>query len=64
MVNPPTGELAERVAVVTGGSRGIGAATAHALAEHGAAVASIARDRHALDDVAYRINTEAQPSDD
>lgn len=57
MISTPSSEFAGRVAVVTGGSRGIGAATAHALAEHGAAVALIARDRNGLDDVARRINT-------
>ena len=37
------GHLAGKVALVTGGSRGLGAATAHALAELGAAVALAAR---------------------
>ncbi|MFY9847004.1 MAG: SDR family NAD(P)-dependent oxidoreductase, partial [Trebonia sp.] len=41
--------------VVTGASRGIGAATAAALANAGAHVVLAARDRHALDDVAGRI---------
>jgi 3-oxoacyl-[acyl-carrier protein] reductase len=41
-------DLAGRVAVVTGGSRGIGAATGRALAANGASVALIARDRAAL----------------
>ncbi|MGB6453199.1 MAG: SDR family NAD(P)-dependent oxidoreductase [Streptosporangiaceae bacterium] len=47
--------LAGRVAVITGASRGIGAATAAAVAEAGAHVVLAARDRHALDDVASRI---------
>lgn len=51
------GEFAGRVAVVTGGSRGIGAATALALAGRGATLAVIARDRTALDGVAERIAT-------
>lgn len=37
-------ELADQVAVVTGGSRGIGLAISHALAEGGARVAVIGRD--------------------
>ncbi len=42
-------DLAGKVAVVTGGSRGIGAATARALAANGVAVAVVGRDRSALD---------------
>jgi NAD(P)-dependent dehydrogenase (short-subunit alcohol dehydrogenase family) len=47
--------LAGRVAVVTGASRGIGAATAEALAAAGAHVVLAARDRGALAAVAGRI---------
>jgi NAD(P)-dependent dehydrogenase (short-subunit alcohol dehydrogenase family) len=47
--------LAGRLAVVTGASRGIGAATAAALADAGAHVVLAARDRRALDDVTARI---------
>ena len=59
---PPAAEgrypdLAGRVAVVTGGSRGIGAETARALARNGAAVAVIGRDEQALADVASGIET-------
>jgi NAD(P)-dependent dehydrogenase (short-subunit alcohol dehydrogenase family) len=49
------GWLAGRVAVVTGASRGIGAATAAAVAAAGAQVVLAARDRSALEDVADRI---------
>jgi 3-oxoacyl-[acyl-carrier protein] reductase len=48
-------DLAGRVAVVTGGSRGIGAQTARALAANGASVAVIGRDERALADVAGTI---------
>ena len=48
-------DLAGRVAVVTGGSRGIGAQTARALAANGARVAIIGRDERALADVAADI---------
>jgi NAD(P)-dependent dehydrogenase (short-subunit alcohol dehydrogenase family) len=47
--------LAGRVALVTGASRGIGAATAVALAAAGAHVVLAARDHAALDRVADRI---------
>jgi len=47
--------LAGRVALVTGASRGIGAATAAAVAAAGAHVVLAARDRAALDRVSGRI---------
>jgi len=47
--------LAGRVAVVTGASRGIGAATAEAIAAVGAHAVLAARNREALGDVAGRI---------
>ncbi len=47
--------LAGRVAVVTGASRGIGAATAEAVAAAGAHVVLAARDREGLNVVAERI---------
>ena len=43
-------ELTNRVAVVTGASRGLGWEIAGALAQRGAAVALVARDQEALDD--------------
>jgi NAD(P)-dependent dehydrogenase (short-subunit alcohol dehydrogenase family) len=54
-VDDPTHWLAGRVAVVTGASRGIGAATAEAVAGAGANVVLAARDAQALDEVAARI---------
>jgi 3-oxoacyl-[acyl-carrier protein] reductase len=48
-------DLAGRIAVVTGGSRGIGAETARALARNGAAVAVIGRDEEALGNVTDAI---------
>lgn len=47
--------LAGRLALVTGASRGIGAATAQALAASGARVVLAARDETALEAVAQRI---------
>ena len=51
----PVHWLAGRVAVVTGASRGIGAATAEAIAAAGAHVVLAARNREALEGVAGRI---------
>ncbi len=51
----PARWLAGRLAVVTGASRGIGAATAAAVAAAGAHVVLAARDGQALDRVAGRI---------
>ncbi len=49
------GKLAGKVALVTGGSRGLGAATARALAELGAAVALTARGIEGCHEVAGTI---------
>jgi 3-oxoacyl-[acyl-carrier protein] reductase len=51
-------DLAGRVAVVTGGSRGIGAATAAALAGNGVAVAVVGRNAAALTTVCDRIGDD------
>jgi 3-oxoacyl-[acyl-carrier protein] reductase len=50
--------LAGRVAMVTGGSRGIGAATAARLAAHGALVGVGGRDGEAIDRVVKDINAD------
>jgi NAD(P)-dependent dehydrogenase (short-subunit alcohol dehydrogenase family) len=60
--------LAGRVATVTGASRGIGAATAEALAAAGAQVVLAGRDRRALDGIVRTIrdaggNALAVPTD-
>ena len=66
---PESGHWLEgRLALVTGASRGIGAATAEALAAAGARVVLAARDRDALEAVAQRIEeaggrARAVPSD-
>jgi NAD(P)-dependent dehydrogenase (short-subunit alcohol dehydrogenase family) len=53
----PDLSLQGRVALVAGASRGIGAATAEAFAAAGAAVVLGARDLHALESVAQRIES-------
>jgi NADP-dependent 3-hydroxy acid dehydrogenase YdfG len=50
-----TGALADRVAVITGASSGIGEATAKALADRGARVALFARRKERLDAVSEAI---------
>src|SRR5579872_4540124 len=49
--------LAGRLALVTGASRGIGAATAEALAAAGAHVILVARTTSALEEIEERIHT-------
>ena len=51
-------DLASKVALVTGGSRGIGAATCRALAANGAQVAVNGRDLTAIDEVVAGIVAE------
>ena len=47
--------LVGRVAIVTGASQGIGRACALKLAQHGASVALVARNREKLEEVAAVI---------
>lgn len=56
MADGLTGSLAGRVAVVTGGTRGIGHATAQLLAEAGATVVLTGRDEARAKDVAARLS--------
>ena len=59
MTYPTYPDLADRVVVVTGGSRGLGAETALAFAAQGARVAVVGRDREALDQVVAGIGGTA-----
>jgi 3-oxoacyl-[acyl-carrier protein] reductase len=52
-------DLAGKVALVTGGSRGIGAATCRALAANGVKVAVNGRDRAAIDAVVAKIAADS-----
>ena len=51
-------DLIGKVAVITGGSRGIGAATAVALGANGASVAVVERDRAALDSTVEAVTAQ------
>jgi NAD(P)-dependent dehydrogenase (short-subunit alcohol dehydrogenase family) len=50
--------LTGRRALVTGASKGIGAATAQVLAEEGCALRLVARDRQALDELAGKLRAD------
>ncbi|MBN9107146.1 MAG: SDR family oxidoreductase [Pseudonocardia sp.] len=56
-----TNDLTGRVAVITGGSRGIGYAIAEKLHSHGAAVALLARTETAVKDAATRLEASGTP---
>jgi NAD(P)-dependent dehydrogenase (short-subunit alcohol dehydrogenase family) len=56
-------ELAGRRAIVTGGSRGIGLATARVLAREGASVALVARDKAKLEEAAQALSALAVAAD-
>lgn len=62
-VDAEAGPLAGRIAVVTGGSRGIGAAVARALAGAGASVRAVARGAADLDVMARSCGAEPLTAD-
>jgi 3-oxoacyl-[acyl-carrier protein] reductase len=55
---PSEGRLAAEVALVTGGSRGVGLATARKLVEAAASVALVARDRGRLNDAVSVLSAQ------
>ena len=57
---PTYPDLDGKVAVVTGGSKGIGAATCRALAANGVAVAVVARNRDGIDAVVSSLRAEGR----
>jgi 3-oxoacyl-[acyl-carrier protein] reductase len=54
--------LSNKVSIVTGASRGIGRATALALAQEGATVVAVARTKKDLGDVAKAIESRGHPA--
>ena len=58
MTCPRLFDLTDKVAIVTGSSRGIGLAIAAALAEHGAKIVISSRKQDACDEVAHAINAQ------
>ncbi|MFL6747344.1 MAG: SDR family oxidoreductase [Sphingomicrobium sp.] len=58
MTCPRLFDLTNKVAIVTGSSRGIGLAIAAAMAEHGARVVISSRKQDACDEVAHAINAQ------
>ncbi|MDP9422856.1 MAG: SDR family oxidoreductase [Pseudomonadota bacterium] len=58
MTCPRLFDLTDKVAIVTGSSRGIGLAIAAALAEHGCKVVISSRKQDACDEVAHAINAQ------
>lgn len=53
-------DLSGKVAVITGGSRGLGRAMAECLADAGASVAMVARDRERLDQACAEFQAKGQ----
>ena len=56
MVETKLFDLTGKVALMTGASKGMGKAIAHALAAHGATVVISARTQETLDETAAEIN--------
>ena len=56
-------ELSGKTAIVTGASRGIGEATARALAGRGAELILVARSREVIEDLATELSQEGAPAE-